>query len=378
MRIIDRYLLRQFVQVFVICWISLTGLYIVFDAFANLDEFLRFTEGDGGLLQLMGRYYTYRSIAFFDRMSAVLAMIAAMFTVTWIQRHNEMTALQAAGISRQRVIRPVIVAAILLSAVAILTREVVIPSLRGELTRDAKDLAGANAQPVRPQYDNATDILITGEATFAKDRRIHDPRFKLPSTLDLLERTLEAKDCYYEDATEQHPAGFRFVNLLGPSELLTQPSLRLGEQPIVFTPVDNAAWLKPGEVFVASELRFEQLADRAVWRQYASTRELIGISRNRSMFFDGSLRVAIHARIVQPVLDVTLLFLGLPLVLARENRNMFLAIGQCLSLVVCFFLCTLGSQYLGAAGLIEPALGAWLPVMFFVPLAVYMYEGIER
>ena len=32
-------------------------------------------------------------------------MIAAMFTVTWIQRHNELTAPMAAGISRVWVIK---------------------------------------------------------------------------------------------------------------------------------------------------------------------------------------------------------------------------------------------------------------------------------
>ena len=39
MRIIDRYILRQFVQTFLFCFLSLTGLYVVFGAFTNLDSF---------------------------------------------------------------------------------------------------------------------------------------------------------------------------------------------------------------------------------------------------------------------------------------------------------------------------------------------------
>ena len=38
--IIDRYMLRQFVQVLVICFLSLIGLYIVIDAFGHLDHFV--------------------------------------------------------------------------------------------------------------------------------------------------------------------------------------------------------------------------------------------------------------------------------------------------------------------------------------------------
>ena len=38
--IIDRYMLRQFVQVLIICLMSLIGLYIVIDAFSHLDHFV--------------------------------------------------------------------------------------------------------------------------------------------------------------------------------------------------------------------------------------------------------------------------------------------------------------------------------------------------
>ena len=45
MTIIDRYLLRQFTQNFVVCWVSLTGIFVVFDAFSNLEAFLQFAKG---------------------------------------------------------------------------------------------------------------------------------------------------------------------------------------------------------------------------------------------------------------------------------------------------------------------------------------------
>src|SRR4051812_5967216 len=128
MRIIDRYLLVQFLKVFVICFCSLTGLYIVIDAFGNLEEFISFASGKpGGLLRVMGEYYSYRTISFFNLNSGVLTLISAMFTVTWIQRHNELTALEAAGISKGRVVVPVIAAAIAVAFLAAANREVLLP-----------------------------------------------------------------------------------------------------------------------------------------------------------------------------------------------------------------------------------------------------------
>ena len=162
MKIIDRYLLRQFIHVFVICFISLTGLYVVLDAFSHLDDFLRFSEKEGTLLGVLADYYFYKSIGFFERLSGVISLIAAMFTVTWIQRHNELTALMAAGLSRVRIVKPVIIACIALALLTAVGREVIIPRFRAQLSRDARDLSGDQAQQFRPRHDNQTNILLRG------------------------------------------------------------------------------------------------------------------------------------------------------------------------------------------------------------------------
>ena len=59
--IIDRYMLRQFVQVLVICFLSLIGLYIVIDAFGHLDHFVDYADKHGSLLGTLAGYYAYRA-----------------------------------------------------------------------------------------------------------------------------------------------------------------------------------------------------------------------------------------------------------------------------------------------------------------------------
>src|SRR4029079_15650291 len=83
-------------------------LYIVIDGFNNLDEFIEYSKKAGSLLRVLGQYYSVRSLSFFDMTSSLLTLIAAMFTVTWIQRHNALTAIESAGISKSRIIKPII------------------------------------------------------------------------------------------------------------------------------------------------------------------------------------------------------------------------------------------------------------------------------
>jgi lipopolysaccharide export system permease protein len=92
-----------------------------------------------------------------------------------------------------------------------------------------------------------------------------------------------------------------------------------------------------------------------------------------SVCFGPKPRVLVHSRIVQPLLDITLLFLGLPLVIAMDNRNVFRAIGLCILLVVLFLGVPMLCQYFCTdLPIISPSLAAWTPLMIFVPAAVGM------
>lgn len=378
MRIIDRYLLRQFMQVFVICFLSLTGLYVVIDGFGNLEEFIEYAKlKHASLLSVMGEYYAYRSLSFFERTSGILTLISAMFTVTWIQRHNELTALQAAGVGKGRVIRPVILAVIAIAGMSAINREVLIPRCRESLSSNAQDLGGSTAKKFTPQYDYQTEILIGGGSTYAADRRIGQPNFLLPAGLDLYGKKLLAADAFYLPAEDGKSSGYLLSGVQQPQGLENQPSLTLGGKPVLITPRDET-WLKPDECFVVSGVSFDQIAGGTNWRQLSSTWELVQSLHNRSLDYGADVRVAIHGRVVNPLLDVTLLFLGLPLVLSRENRNFFMAIGMCVGVVIVFVSSVLACQYLGASYWISPALSAWLPLMVFVPWAVAVADPLRE
>jgi lipopolysaccharide export system permease protein len=132
----------------------------------------------------------------------------------------------------------------------------------------------------------------------------------------------------------------------------------------------DTPWLKENECFVVTEISFEQLAAGPQWRQLASTSELLAGLRNPSLDYGPDVRVTIHSRMVQPLLDMTLFFLGIPLVLTRENRNLFVATGWCLLLVVGFFAIVLACQSLGSFGyLLGPSMAAWLPFLLLAPCA---------
>jgi lipopolysaccharide export system permease protein len=377
MNIIDRYLLRQFLQNFVICFMSLMGVYVIFDAFTNLEAFMSLAKGVA-LIKIIAGYYATQSLFFFDRICSLLVLMSAMFTMAWIQRHHEMTALMAAGISRIRVVAPVLVAAVVVLLLAVVNREVAIPMLKEQLAMRPSELKGKIEEVFR-QYDNATDVLIGGRNAVVDQKRIEFPVFVVLSCKPSLRKYGEqwtAATAQYLPANDSRPTGYLLKGVAEPKNLTEHESLLLDGRPVLMTPHDYPDWLKPDEAFVVSDVTVDELTGGTIMRQFASTGELISALKNQNIYFSPDLRVMIHVRILQPLLDITLLFLGLPLVAARDNRNVFVAIGTCNGLVALFYMVAIVCQRLGADLWISPALAAWGPLMIFVPAAVGMSSAM--
>ena len=373
MTILDRYLLRQYAQVLLICFCSLVGLYAVIDALGHLDQFSSHAEETGSsVLGTIGRFYAFQSLGFFDRTSGILAMMAAMFTMAWLKRHNELTALLAAGVSQLRVAMPLLAASVAISFLAAASREVVLPNIRSELLRTTKDLTGSAERPVGPPtYDAASDILLGGDATVAEGRRLIRPFLLLPGG------RVSAAEGTYLDADGNHPAGYLLVDVQVGTFALAEPSITIGEKVVLYSPRDTP-WLGPEQLFFASNVEFDRLAAGPRWRHFASTGELIAHVQHPASNAQMASYVTLHGRLVRPLLDVSLVVIGLPLILSRRGRSPFLAVGLAMALVAGFLLVALTCEFLGNSGWVAPSLAAWLPLFVFVPLAAANNEPLRR
>ena len=209
-----------------------------------------------------------------------------MFTVTWISRNNELTALMAAGIPKLRIMAPVLLAAASVSFFAAGFRESVIPRFRHKIAREASDLDGDRANQLRPRYDHLTNILLGGNKTVRSDKKIMKPVFTLPRELNQYGRQLIAAQAVYLEETPKHPAGYLMRKVSSPEGICKAPSLCVDESPVIVTPTD-ANWLKEDQVFVVSQVDYEMLEGGDAWREYSSTAELIRGLANSSADFGG-------------------------------------------------------------------------------------------
>ncbi len=370
MTILDRYLLFLFLRIFLICFASFVGLFIVVHLFSNLDELSALAEPAGGWGSLLLDFYWPRVAELFDKTAAVLVLISGIFAVNMMQKRREILAIEAGGVTPLRAIRPILVGGLAIIALTVWNRENVIPRFKESLVRTPQNWMDKGRVDMSAQVDNETGVRFRGREIYLGDRKIVQPNVQLPSEVYPGHSRIESENGFFEPETEEHPAGIRLVGVTQPSPKLRLASAVIGEKPTVFYPSDQK-WLGEKEAFVATSLSMEQVAFGSRLSQYRTTPEMMAAVRQPQKWFGNNQRVGLHTRILQPFLDLTLLLLGLPLAMSNSDRNIFVAAGVSFLVVAGVSVVTLTAQSLGAYNIVRPAaLAAWLPLLVFTPLAI--------
>jgi len=384
MRILDRQRYWAYMKAYFVCFTSLVGLYVVIDAFSNFDEFTKRASGASEIFRIMGRFYLVHMSEFYDRLCGVIGMMAAIFTVTWMQKNNELLAMLAAGVSTQRVIRPVLVSAVLVSGLAVANQEFIMPELAEELQKSHDD-DGLGKVHVALRSD-ANGVYIHGNEADRQSQTVLTFNVTIPVEVFGTLREFEAKQARYipETALRCPKRGgwlLRGVYLKVPFEteqLARGPIEKLDNDKGFPRPLGDLADLGGETYFLHSSLTFKAVTRKRNWYQYAPTYELIrGLSDPANEKDRDEIAVFLHGRLLRPCMALALLFLSLPQVLGGYGRNMFVNLGLSLGTAALFYAVGFMSSFLGTHGTISPELSAWAPLIGFGTFAVIRWDAIR-
>lgn len=363
----DRYLLRRYLHVFAILMISMYGLYVVIDGFSNIDEFQKVSEETWVVFQAMAKYYAYQFSAFFDMLGAILSVVSVIVVFGLLQKHCEIAPILAAGIPTFRLVRPFLFGTILVNGLLVANQEFIIPEIAHVLQAD-RTKTDDEGKDVEPIYDYMTHIRIDGKELFIADQRLEGANFVLPVpevAMDLT--TLNAKVATFHEASEDRPAGWHLHQVNPPfSEL----SLTTVGQRIV-TPLDD-----PADVYVVTDISFDQLSNRNKSYKYVGTSELIRRIRNPA-FGTASVKsqiIHLHARLVTPIANVLCVFVAIPLILRKESRGLVTNMAICAGVLGLIYGLTQGFLYCGRVNWIPADLSAWASPILTGTLGAWLNE----
>jgi lipopolysaccharide export system permease protein len=365
MHLLDRELIRSYLKSYLICLVSLLSLYIVIDLFTNIDDFADRHQGLVPVLKHIGVHYAYRSSYIFDKLCEAIVLLAAMFTVAWMQRNNELVPLLSAGVSTRRVIRPVLIAAAAMLVLTTVNQELIIPRIAADLLRDRDDPRGERDVLVHGAYE-PNNIHIEGRLANRRTRVVKDFECTIPESLAGNLNWLRAKEARYVPPGNGPRSGGWLLTGTQPAEL------EGWDNPSVLEMID------PGKFFLyTTEVDFDAITRSRTWYVFASTARLREELNKPDSTRLAAMAVLFHMRLTRPILGLLLVCLGLSVILRDQNRNVFISTGLCLILCAVFFGACFACKHLGDNEYLSPALAAWLPVLCFGPLAFALFDAVH-
>ncbi|HEV3446412.1 MAG TPA: LptF/LptG family permease [Gemmataceae bacterium] len=365
MTLLDRMLIRSYVKAYLVFLVSLLSLYVVVDVFTNAEDFFESNHGLAAVIKHVTSYYGYKISQIFDRLCEAIVLMAGMFTVAMMQRNNELLPLLSAGVSTQRVVRPILLSAAGMLMLTVLNQELIIPRIGAALLNPRDDPRGEKDLEVNGAFE-PNQIHIAGDRASRHEKVVKRFCCLIPETIGKNLIHLEAREAYYYAPGEGPHSGGWLLTGTRPAELENW------NNPTVLEVLDS------GKFFLHTrEVTFETITRPRTWFVYASTAQLLEELSKPDSTRLASMAVLFHMRLTRPILALILVLMGLSVILRDQNRNVFISMGLCLGVCAVFFAACFACKHLGDTEYLAPALAAWLPVLVFGPLAFVNFDAIH-
>jgi lipopolysaccharide export system permease protein len=361
MRLLDRYLFRELCTPLAICLIGIQAFVIVFTVFSDApkiqDAKLHFLETI--------EYATASSMDFVPVVLPTALLLALLITLTYYARHNEITAMRAAGVSLWRICAPYFAVGLAASVVLFALNELLVPRSAAWADRilhryvPNPDDTGTQAGQ-RSSYFNALARRTWYYREYhAKTAEMLGPNLNVSWPLpDGSWRELKAERAVHTNST------WIFFN----ATEYEQASQDAPELPLLETNVLAMPQFDEAPKDIERDLRFskyERLNSRKLniplaelWGYLQSNPNL---QTNRASFwwtkFDG--------RLAAPWTCLVVVLIAIPFGAASGRRNLFFGVAGSIFICFVFFVIQQFSLAFGSGGYLPAWLAAWLPNMVF-------------
>ncbi len=347
MRILDRYIIKKFLVILFFTTLAFIVIFIVVDLIEHLDKFL----GSDATADRLILYYVYYIPYIILLTLPVNMLLSSLFSLGSMAQYNELMACLSSGISLYRLVIPILLVALVISALSGVAGETIVPEsnrkrldlYRYDIRNEPRQKGGTERQISLQDYDNRQMSILYYDA---RQKRANKVNIVWKEGNQIRERW-DARYMVWRDSLNYwvlHEITRRtFAN---DTETITKlDSFRYEDTRIL------------PEDLVDLQLKPEEMNYREL-KSFVEKMENLGADARKWV-------VDLYMKVSYPFASFIIVLFGAPL--ASRKRRSGPALGFALALLISFvyFLFLRSGQVLGHNGTLEPWLGAWIGNIVF-------------
>jgi lipopolysaccharide export system permease protein len=366
MRLLDRYIVRQFLATSLFGLVTFLLIFLVIDMMEKLDDFIDANTP----IEAIGLYYLTFMPEIIKLMTPVAMLMGALFVVGRLSNQNELPAMKSSGLSLYRFLVPFLSVALVVSFLSVYFSGWIVPYANGKKTAIERahlhrSQSTGSSLPLFFQ-DGRTRLISIGfyESLNKTGHRVSVEEFA-DTNLTVMLRRYDARQMEWRDeGTGGTNNGWELMSgtlreFDGEEQRLTSfDRLTLGRLSISPTDIEKKQ-RKP------DEMNYPDL------REFIENQQRAGQDVSRWL-------VDLHAKIAFPFASVIVVLFGVPFASIKRRGGLAIDFGVCVAITFIYLAFMKTSQVFGYNGDLNPLLTAWLANIIFLGLALINLLRVQK
>jgi LPS export ABC transporter permease LptG/LPS export ABC transporter permease LptF len=344
-RLMDLYVGRKYARTAVLAFVGLLALYYIGE-FIELSE--KVSKGNA-TMAMVGEYFYYATPKFVYFVVPLATLVAVLTTMGGLTRTNELTVLRACGVSLYRAALPLVLLALVSSALLFALEDRVL----AHSERQAEVLRNTIRDRPQRTFNVANRSWLIGKQGQFYHYAVFDVRARLLHQLSIFEtarepyrltrHTFATKVAYIDGAWLASEGWMQTFDDKGRVQRTAFKNLTLA--------------LDPPEDFGTEQIE-------AQFMNYAELREYID-RLDESGFKTAEHEVELHRKMAFPFVTLVMTLIAVPFGVTLGRRGALYGVGLAIVLAVGYLLASTLFLAIGAAELLPAILAAWATNILF-------------
>ena len=359
MKILDRYLLREFSGYLALGVTGFVVILLVVELFQRIDVFL----DQHAPPQTVARYLLLQAPQTIVQILPIAMLLATFLALGQLNKFGELAAMRAAGLSLLRILRPIMALSVLVTLGAFLIDELIVPGAN----RVRDEVLHEQIERVRTeQPTERADVTYLGEGGriyimrlyLIKERRMHEVSLQEFHNGALVRR-IDADEASWNGSGWTFSSGVVRTFVGGQEQ--ARPFDRMTVGGIRERPEDFARETRNPDEMSYAELRNYVERLRASWARVA-----------------GHL-VDLHLKLALPLVNLIVIMIGASVATRLRSQSTALGFGLSIAIAIAYYAFVRMGQAFGHNGALPPYLAAWSGNLVFGGAgAVMLWQAQQR
>ena len=360
MRILDRYVLREFTLYLLLGLVGFIVVFMAVDVIEKMDVFLDH-HAPGALIV---RYYLYRTPEVVVQVMPVALLLSTFLALGQFNKFGELTAMRSCGLSLMRILAPVYTLAALAVVLSLGLGELVVPRANQARDRIYESQIQRLSQTEAGERADVTYLASGGRIYYMRLYVIPEQRMHEVSVQEFrrgeLTRRIDAAEASWDGRRWVFSSGYlRTFDEQGNEHAKLFDRLALDE-------IDERPESFARESRRPDEMNFMELRNHVVKLRASGARV-------------ANYLVDLHMKLAFPLINFIVIMIGAPIATRLRARSAALGFGLSVSISFLYYAFMQSGKALGHNGALPPYLAAWMgDIVFGVAGLVMSFQAQRR